>query len=243
MEPKKNPKADLSKRSTTFILIGLVLALLFTWRTLEYKQSEIQVTDLGNAHYDLDEDEELVITERPENQPPPPPPPPPAAPEVIVKVEDDVDLKEELNIKTDETDQEEEVEVKDEIIEEVEEVEDNKEYNFKVVEDKPIYPGCESVPKSQREACFQKKIQKGIYKKLKYPEISKEMGKQGRVFVKFVISKTGAITNIKAIRGPDKHLKGAAVKAIRALPRMTPAKQRGKPVKVSYMIPVVFKLQ
>ena len=53
---------------------------------------------------------------------------------------------------------------------------------FAVIEDVPIYPGCEKVPKSQRRACFQEQINKHIRKNFRYPEIAQEMGIQGRVY-------------------------------------------------------------
>jgi protein TonB len=68
------------------------------------------------------------------------------------------------------------------------------------------------------------------------------MGIQGRVYINFIISKDGSITNIR-MRGPDKNLEKEAARIIGRLPKMTPGKQRGRPVRVPFSIPITFRLQ
>ena len=144
---------------------------------------------------------------------------------------------EETIIESTETDQEE-------IVEEVEVVEEDLDLDvpFAIIEDVPLFPGCERVAKSKRRDCFQEKIQQHIKKNFRYPEIAQEMGIQGRVFVQFTISKDGSITGIRT-RGPDKNLEKEADRIICKLPRMTPGKQRGRPVRVPFSVPITFKLQ
>ena len=113
---------------------------------------------------------------------------------------------------------------------------------FATIEDVPLFPGCETVPKSKRRDCFQEKINKHIRKNFRYPEIAQEMGIQGRVYVNFIISKDGSIKNIR-MRGPDKNLEKEAARIIGKLPNMTPGKQRGRPVRVPFSIPITFRLQ
>ncbi|MEC7124753.1 MAG: energy transducer TonB, partial [Bacteroidota bacterium] len=98
------------------------------------------------------------------------------------------------------------------------------------------------VAKSKRRECFQEKINKHIRKNFRYPEIAQEMGIQGRVYVNFIISKDGSISNIR-MRGPDKNLEKEAARIIGKLPKMTPGKQRGRPVRVPFSIPITFRLQ
>jgi len=136
-------------------------------------------------------------------------------------------------------DKEEIIEVEDvEIEEEIEEVD----VPFAVIEDVPIFPGCERVKKSERRDCFQEQMNKHIRKNFRYPEIAQEMGIQGRVYVNFIISKDGSITNIR-MRGPDKNLEKEAQRIISKLPNMTPGKQRGRAVRVPFSIPITFRLQ
>ena len=84
---------------------------------------------------------------------------------------------------------------------------------FAVIEDVPIFLGCEGVVKSERRICFQEKMNKHIVRNFRYPEIAQEMGIQGRVYVNFIILKDGSITNIR-MRGPDKNLEKEAERII-----------------------------
>ena len=234
MQPKKNPKADLNKDRNLYFVIGLTLVLGVTWGAIEYKTYE-KVFDLSALDMLEDDDEDIPITEQ--LKPPPPPPPPPPAPEVIEVVEDEEEVEETV-IESTETDQ-------DEII--IEDIEVEEEFEdidvpFAVIEDVPIFPGCESVAKSQRRACFQDKINQHIRRNFRYPEIAQEMGIQGRVYVNFIIAKDGSITNIR-MRGPDKNLENEAQRIISRLPQMTPGKQRGRAVRVPFSIPITFRLQ
>ena len=91
MELKKNPKADLTKNSGLYFVIGLALVLFVTWRGIEWKQYDKTEYDIQALNVDDDLDEEIPITEL---KAPPPPPPPPAAPEVIEVVEDEEEVEE-----------------------------------------------------------------------------------------------------------------------------------------------------
>ena len=233
MRSKKNPKADLNKKSTFYFSIGLFIVLFVSWQAIEYKNYDDDGYGYIALDVDDDDDEEIPITEQLKTPPPPPPPP---APEIIEVVEDEEEIEETV-IESTETDQEEIVEV--EVLEE--EFED-VDVPFAIIEDVPIYPGCENVPKSKRRDCFQEQINKHIRKNFRYPEIAQEMGIQGRVFVSFIISKDGTISNIRK-RGPDKNLEREAERIISKLPKMTPGKQRGRAVRVPFSIPITFRLQ
>ncbi|MBL6662034.1 MAG: energy transducer TonB [Flavobacteriaceae bacterium] len=234
MEIKKSPKADLQKNSSLYFVIGLAFVLFFSWQAIEWKTYK-KTFDYEALDVDEDEDEEIPITEQIKTPPPPPPPPPPA-PQVIEIVEDEEDVEETV-IESTETNEEEIVEIV-----EVEEEEEDVDVPFAVIEDVPIFPGCEGVAKSERRNCFQEKMNKHIVRNFRYPEIAQEMGIQGRVYVNFIISKDGSITNIR-MRGPDKNLEKEAERIISKLPQMTPGKQRGRAVRVPFSIPITFRLQ
>ena len=236
MKPKKNPKVDLRKNSTTYFLIGLVLVLFITWRAIELKTYEKEI-DLERLSVNNDNEEDIPITEM-KITPPPPPPPPPAAPQFIEVVEDEEEVEETI-IESTETDQEEIIEVEEVIVAEEDE---DLEVPFVIIEDIPLFPGCEKVDKSKRRECFQEKINKHIIKNFRYPEISQEMGIQGRVYVSFIIGKDGKVIAVKP-RGPDKNLEKEAQRIIERLPQMIPGKQRGKAVRVPYSISITFRLQ
>ncbi len=240
MQIKKNPKFDLNRNSGLYFVIGLTLVLFFTWRALEYKTYEQEkfVVEAMNVSDDILED--VPITEQIKT---PPPPPPPSAPEVIEIVADNDDIEETI-IESTETNQEsvieEVMEVEDVVVEEEEE---EVSVPFSVIENVPVFPGCEdSKTNEAKKACFQKKIQEHVVKEFKYPDVAVEMGVQGRVFVQFAIDNKGYISDIR-VRGPDKNLEAEATRIVAAIPRMTPGMQRGRPVKVPYSIPITFKLQ
>lgn len=234
MEPKKNPKADISRNSGLYFAIGLAFTMFVVWRALEWKNYD------ESANYDIalnveDQlDEEVPMTEQLKT---PPPPPPPSAPEVIEVVEDEAEVEETI-IESTETSQDQEVIEIEEV--EVGEIDEDISVPFAVIEDVPIFPGCEGA--SDKKACFQEQMQKHIRKHFRYPEIAQEMGVQGRVNVMFVIQRDGSIGSIR-MRGPDKNLEAEALRIIELLPDMTPGKQRGRAVKVPFSIPITFRLQ
>jgi protein TonB len=211
--------------------------LFASWRLIELKTYEKDQFDYELILVEQDEEEEIPLTEQIKT-PPPPPPPPVQAPTEIEIVEDEEEVEETI-IESTETDRDEIIEVEDVVIEEEEEIID---VPFAVIEDVPIFPGCENLEKNQLRNCFQEQMNKHIKRNFLYPEIAQEMGIKGRVFVNFIISEDGSITNIR-MRGPDKNLEGEAKRIISLLPNMTPGKQRGRPVRVPFSIPIVFRLQ
>ncbi|GGW47085.1 energy transducer TonB [Arenibacter certesii] len=241
MELKKNPKADLNKKSGLFFVIGLVLVLILVWRALElrsYPKDDLPVqivTVVDNLEEIVPSTETLKL---------PPPPAPPAAPEIIEIVENVAEIEETV-IQSTEINQEtvvEEAPLKVEDVVVVEEEEEDVEVPFAVIENVPVFPGCTGRNNDVLKACFQKKIQEHIQKHFTYPDVAVELGIEGRVYVQFIIDNTGDIIQIKT-RGPDKLLEIEANRIIAALPQMRPGKQRGRSVKVSYIIPITFRLQ
>jgi len=111
-----------------------------------------------------------------------------------------------------------------------------------IIENVPLFPGCERVPKSQRRQCFQEQIQKHINRNFQYPEQAAKLGIEGRVFIQFMIGKDGSIGGIRT-RGPHQYLEREAYRIISLLPRMTPGTQKGRPVRVPFSIPITFRLQ
>ena len=241
MQVKKNPKADLNRDSGLFFVIGLAVVLFLTWMALEYKSypEDQTVLEIAMNTEDL-KDEEVPITQQVMTEPPPPPP---AAPEVIEVVEDTEEIEETV-IESTETSQDAVVEeVMDVADVEVGEEEEEIIVPFAVIENVPIYPGCEGLKTNEeRRLCFQEKVQAHVASEFRYPESALELGIKGRVFVTFQIDSKGKVTGIRS-RGPDKMLQTEAERIIAALPPMTPGKQRGKAVKVPYSIPINFMIQ
>lgn len=239
MEIKKSQKADLNRNIGLFFAVGLALVSGLCWLAIEYKTFD-KTEDLNysmDLQEELDEDVPVTLQLTP---PPPPPPPPPPAPEIIDVVEDDKEI-EEVEIQSTET-------TKTEVIKEVQEFKEVEEEEpvvadvpFTVIEDKPLFPGCEKKPKKEQELCFKQKLDEHVRNTFKYPDIAQEMNIQGRVYVNFRINKDGTIT-ILNVRGPDKNLEAEAKRIIEKLPKLVPGKQRGKPTPVTFSYPIVFKL-
>ncbi len=240
MQVKKNPEFDLNRNSGLYFVIGLTIVLFLTWQALEYKSypEEHETLDMMMAVDDLKED--VPVTEALKT---PPPPPPPSAPEVIEVVEDTDEIEETI-IESTEISQETVIDAVIEVDDvEVGEEEEEITVPFAVIENVPIFPGCESARNNdERKLCFNQKIQEHINKEFTYPPSALELGIQGRVFVQFLIDSKGNIGGIR-MRGPDRTLEKEAQRIVATLPQMTPGKQRGKPVSVPYSIPINFVIQ
>jgi periplasmic protein TonB len=216
MEPKKNPEISLEKKKGLFFQIGLVVTLVIVLGAFEWKSYEKVDYNLGQLNLD-DLEEEIIPITRQEITPPPPPPPPP---EVIVIVEDIVEIEVEAEIETTESDEMVAIEIEEESDEEF----------FMVVENMPEFPGG--------DAGLMKYIQKNV----KYPPIAKEYNITGKVYVSFIVDKSGSVTDVKIARGVDKSLDAEALRVVKSLPKYKPGKQRGKAVRVMFTIPINFTL-
>lgn len=240
MKPKKNPKADLSKRSMLFFQIGMIVVLFITWRAIEWKTYDREAIDTGIVDMNAFEEEDVPITEL-NTPPPPPPPPPPPEPEVIEIVEDEEEVEETI-IESTETSQDDIVEVEEvEVYEEEEEIGD---VPFSVIEDVPIFPGCESeTDNDARRACMSEKVQQFVNRRFN-TDLGSELGLSGinRIYVQFRIEKDGSVSVLGA-RAPHPRLQQEAERVVDQLPDMQPGKQRGQAVGVLYSLPIVFRVQ
>lgn len=239
MEIKKSPKANLENYSKLFMQLGLVLALLLIYLGIEHKTFERDIDVLGSLDAQEELEEDIPITERIEQIKPPPPPPP--APEVIEVVEDEKEVEETV-LESTETDENEAVEV-EEIEEVVEEEEVLEDVPFAIIEDAPVFPGCTG-SKAQKKKCLQEKIKKHVNRKYNTGlagDLGLDPGKK-KVYVQFKISKTGAITDVRA-RGPHKRLEKEAIRVVKLLPTMIPGKQRGRAVGVKYTLPITLLVE
>ena len=239
MQVKKNPNADLNRNSGLYFVIGLTIVLFVTWRALEWKSYDSVQEEIVQLIEVDDMDEEAPVTEQIRTAPPPPPP---AAPEVIEVIEDTEEVEETV-IESTEITQETVIADVDLDASDIDLVEEEEEVivPFAVIEEVPIFPGCEGLSRAEQRACFQQKMQEHVAKNFKYPETAAELGIQGKVFVLFTIGQDGLVTRINT-RGPDALLEKEAHRIIASLPKMKPGRQRNRNVSVPYSIPIFFKL-
>ena len=215
MEIKKSLSADLEGKKGTGLLMGFV-------------KKVIETEPVFTAAI---EEDMIPITQQPEVVAPPPAAAPKIA-EIINIVDNETELVEE------------EVETSEEVNQAIVttpgtgttavatgpvEVDENQIYD--IVEENPRFPGGE-------EACM-----KWLSDNIKYPPICVEQGIQGRVYAQFVVNKDGSIVDIKIVRSPDPYLSKEAERVLKMMPKWSPGKQRGKPVRVKFSLPVMFRLQ
>ena len=226
MHIKKSENASLEKDKLVYVLMGLVFTLSLVYVALEWTEREVTKYEVTDTEFLFEEEVEIQQT----SQETPPPPPPPAVQEVEVLnvVEDNVET-ESIEVNT-EDDKAEEVVIAAPV--EAPQEEEEEEVVFVVVESMPEFPGGQ-------QALF-----KYLSENVKYPVIAQENGIQGRVICQFVVNKDGSIVDVEVVRsGGDPSLDKEAVRVIKSMPKWKPGKQRGKPVRVKYTVPVNFKLQ
>lgn len=221
MQPRKNPEADLERRKMSFWMIGALTALAITLVAFEWTTFDRTQEGLGALDMELLEEEVIP----PSATPPPPPPPPPAPTQVIEIVDDEEEV---VETETVEMEVEENTEVQAPVQQEEEVVE---EQIFTIVEDMPAFPGGEA------------EMRKYLGKSIKYPQMAQDAGISGTVFLTFEVDKDGKIKDVKVLRGIGGGCDEEAIRVVKAMPQWSPGKQRGKPVRVQFTLPVKFTLR
>ena len=225
MEEKKSPKANLENKKLMFMQIGMIISLIIAWLAFEHKSYNKLAIDPSLINREVVVDEEMVEITKQEEQKPQPVEMPKQTTQLEI-VQDDVEVEDiEINAEVEQN------EVIEEYVPvEVEEEEVVEQEIFQIVEEMPAYPGGEG------------KLYEYLGKNIKYPQIARESGIQGRVFVNFVVEPDGSVSNVKVLRGIGGGCDEEAIRVIKSMPKWKPGKQRGKAVRVQYTIPVVFKL-
>ena len=218
MALRKSDNADLRSKYPLFVQIGLILALVVligAFRVNFTPESDFQIVEVQQEIVQM---EEIQQTKQIEKPPPPPKPP------VPIEVPDDEVLEDE------DLDLDVSLELDEEIVNlpppPAEEEEEEEPEIFMIVEDMPeLIGGLGS-----------------IQKKIKYPEIAKKAGVEGRVFVQFVVNVDGSVEDPVVVRGIGAGCDEEAVRAV-AQAKFKPGRQRGKAVPVKMSLPITFKLK
>jgi len=228
MELKKNPKADLEKRRGLYLEIGLVVILAATLVAFEVKSYDSEEETAFQREVVEEVEEQIIQTDITE----PPPPPPPEVPEVttlINVVDDEQEIKNELVVNAEVNDETKNIAITPVQFEEEEEV--VEEQIFTVVENEPEFPGGMDA------------LYKYLSQNIKYPQLARENGITGKVYVTFVVEKDGSIANPKILRDIGGGCGAEAIRVVKAMPKWNPGKQRGKAVRVQFNLPVNFNLK
>lgn len=236
MEIKKSKKADIEGQKSTSLLLGYIFALgaifaAFEWTTRDYKEVEpVMYVAFSN------EEEVPPVTQPIFQAAPPPPQDAPQVAEILDIVDDDEEIEEEEIQSTEDTNEATSgpsspvatgpVMTGPAVAEEASDEGDI----FQVVEQMPEFPGG-------MEALLAY-----LGKNIKYPASAQENNIQGRAVIEFVVNKDGTIVDPKVVKALDPACDKEALRVIKAMPKWNPGKQRGKPVRVKYTVPVTFRL-
>jgi len=245
MNKKKQHRFDkLQKSSILFTQLGLVLALLIVYLALEYTTiKEITIPhevipddEIAFLDYDIPEvyiEKKNAVKKQP----------------IVKKLTPIIEIKTVPNGTPIETvvldppiDDDTHVNF-DSISEAPEFIDDGEPLPFYIIEDAPIFPGCDGLDNLASKQCFTSKISKFVNKKFNtgLAEGLQVSGKQ-RIWVQFKIDKNGNVSDIVA-NSPHKSLEKEAIRVVQKLPQMTPGKQRKRPVAVKYTLPIVFSIK
>jgi len=211
---RKKPEADLRNFYTLFNQAGLIVALLICIGAVRMNLYSAPPTPPPIAEQEEIVMEEIIQTKQIETPPPPPRPP------VPVEVPDDEIIEDELI----ELDAELDLGDVFELPPPPPPKEDEEQF-FIVVEQMPQLIGG------------LKKLQSQVY----YPEMARRAGIEGRVTVQFIVNERGQVENPRVIRGIGGGCDEVALEAV-SKAKFVPGLQRGRPVKVQYSLPIVFRL-
>ena len=228
MKEKKSAKAELESKRLLFIEIGFIVVLAIIYMAFEMKSYDTAAAVQVERKIVMVEEEMVEITQQEKVDLPPPPPMHQSI--QFQAVEDDIEVSMDIEIDA-EASETTEVEVvtwtRPEVVEETiieEEV-------FVIVEQVPEYPGGD-----EARLNF-------LRNNIKYPQMAREAGIQGTVYVSFVVEKDGSVTQVKIARGIGGGCDEEAIRVTKLMPKWKSGKQRGKEVRVSYNMPIKFTLQ
>ena len=224
MKSNNNHKTDLSTKGLIFLL-SLILSLAFTLCLLEFRI--VKLIDKGIlSSYTFTEDEIIYEIEKQIIHPPKPMENPVKKPEFVkVKPHVNQNIQPKTNLP---------IKLNNELVFSEEYLEPDTivfiDSIFDVVEENPSFPGGE------------KKLYEFLSKNLRYPEMAKENGIQGKVFIQFVVWKDGSIKDVKVVKSIHNTLDKEAFRVVNKMPNWSPGKQQGKVVNTKFTIPIKFKL-
>lgn len=212
---RKAPEADLRKQYRVYLQSGLIAVLVTLIALFRAPLNQGELADFTPPEQEIVEVEEIIQTEQVETPPPPPRPPVP------------------VEVPNDEI-------IEDEIIG----------FDFELNMDGPLaLPPPPAAEEEEPEIFIVVERMPepaggmdAIYRRLRYPEIARKAGIEGRVVLQFIVDERGNVVNPTVIRGIGGGCDEAAIEAIKGV-RFTPGMQRGRPVKVQFQLPIVFRLQ
>jgi protein TonB len=215
MIERKKPNADLRRFYGVLYQLGLIIALVIFIAAVRFEFRSAPPEEIVLNEQEIVEMEEIIQTRQMETPPPPPRPP------VPVEVPNDEIIEDiDINIDADLA-----LDGPLNLPPPPPPAEEEEDF-FTVVENMPELIGGLA----------------GLQASITYPEMARKAGIEGRVFLQFIVNERGEVENPRVIRGIGGGCDEEALKAIQKA-KFKPGLQRGRPVRVQYNLPVVFKLQ
>lgn len=246
-DKKKHPKKQLEKYSNLFMQLSLVLVLFVVYQIIEFesvqKNMAINLPENIDQYVYIPDDEPIQFKKEIKKTPKVVKPKATIIDKVVIKPNENLFQNETSII----------AESIDKITENINNAFDNyipeddkiiDDVDFVIIEDAPVFKGCEGLSKEENKKCFIKSIQKFVIRKFNIDlaqDLSLRPGKH-KIFAQFVISKTGEVHEIK-IKAPHHKLKKEVKNIIEKLPKFTPGMQRKVPVNVKFTLPITFKVE
>lgn len=228
MELKKSPKANLENKRNLFFEFGLVIAILICLFGFEMSSGVKETETFGPLEGQYVEEQIIPLVPVEEKQPTPPPPL--RLVDLLVIVDNNTEITEELDIIDSEADATTAIDAAMQLYQK-KEAEPEDVTIFLVPEEMPEFPGGTTA------------LLHYLGQNIKYPTIAAENGVYGKVTVNFVVNKDGSVSDAKVIRGVDPSLDKEALRVVYSMPKWKPGLQGGKPVRVSFTVPISFVLQ
>jgi len=239
---KKYPKKQLEKYSTVFMQLSLVLVLFVVYQVLEYEsvQKKIETADIRldlESMYTV-ENTDVIYEKEPANKK--------LKPVVVLNIIDKVENNEVIQKMVESWPV---LDIESNALEDYVDVPDNdipiiNDVPFILIEDAPVYKGCEGLSKEENKKCFIRSIQKFIIKKFNV-DLAQDLGLNSgthKMFAMFVVDKNGNVVNVK-IKAPHVRLKKEVQKIMNRLPKFIPGMQRKVPVNVKFTLPISFRVE
>ena len=237
---RKSPQTNLEKRRPLFFAIGLTTALFLTILALEWTSP---VRDLPDFSSELAFAEELdwtvpVTVLRSPELPAKAKKAPKISPDQFKIIDNNLpvlDLGNELLFTG--------IDDGLDVVIDPDPVDPLEVFSFAQVESMPIFQGCEdAIGNDALYQCMNVQLMRFIAREFEVSERMMQFSSGEKVYVEFIIEKNGAVSQAKIIRGSDELVGEEAIRVVQSLPDFTPAKLNGKPVRMSYILPINVKL-
>ena len=241
---KKLPTKQLEKFSTIFTQLGLVLVLFIVYVTLEHETEQSRFI-VENSYEPkvvfIPQEQNVIISREPKIEPIVAPPKNTVflIDEPIEKGDNDI-IEAVIDLPTENI-----VQLNPQDIIEVDIPTDElpETVPFIMIQNAPVFKGCEGLSKEDNKRCFDKKMKRFVQRNFN-TKLANEVGLNSgkyKIQTQFIIDNKGNVMDIK-IRAPHTRLKKEMQQLIEKLPKFTPGLQSNKPVQVRYTLPISFQV-